>query len=216
MRPAYGRVTLRPLEEFSDADWRRLQSHFRDPEIAYLNGTPPNRMPLWLLKRLLKTDSKRSDRATFGIFDERDDFIGTTELYDVRGEIGTLGIIIGERTHWAGGYGPEAMHALLGYAFDVLGLRTVKLNTFGDNLRAQRAFRKVGFHEVDRRPDAEGRMDVRMELARAEWQPGPSSRAGAALATASPGAPPTALSTAHDDATSGPGDAGRQSSDPSK
>lgn len=214
MRPAYGRVTLRPLEEFSDADWRRLQSHFRDPEIAYLNGTPPNRMPLWLLKRLLKTDSKRSDRATFGIFDERDDFIGTTELYDVRGEVGTLGIIIGERTHWAGGYGPEAMHALLGYAFDVLGLRTVKLNTFGDNLRAQRAFRKVGFHEVDRRPDAEGRMDVRMELPRAEWQPGPSSRAGAA--PASSGAPPTVLATAHDDATAVPGDAGRQSSDPSK
>src|SRR5690606_30116913 len=151
MRPAYGRVTLRPLEEFSDADWRRLQSHFRDPEIAHLNGTPPSRVPLWLLKRLLKSDARRSDRATFGIFDEHDDFIGTTELYDVRGAQGTLGIIIGERSHWARGYGPEAMHALLGYAFDVLGLDLVRLNTFGDNLRAQAAFRKVGFHEVERR-----------------------------------------------------------------
>ncbi len=177
MRPAYGRVTLRPLEEFSDADWRRLQSHFRDPEIAYLNGTPPNRMPLWLLKRLLKTDAKRSDRATFGIFDEREAFIGTTELYDVRGDQATLGIIIGERTHWATGYGPEAMHALLGYAFDVLGMQLVRLNTFGDNVRAQRAFKKVGFREVDRRVDAAGRVDVRMELLRAEWHPAPAARA---------------------------------------
>ena len=176
MRPAYGRVTLRPLEEFSDADWRRLQSHFRDPEIAYLNGTPPNRMPLWLLKRLLKTDAKRNDRATFGIFDERDEYIGTTELYDVRGDQGTLGIIIGERTHWAGGYGPEAMHALLGYAFEVLGLHTVRLNTFGDNVRAQRAFKKVGFHEVERRVDASGRVDIRMSLPRSDWHPGTTPR----------------------------------------
>lgn len=169
MRPAYGRVTLRPLEEFSDADWRRLQSHFRDPEIAHLNGTPPSRVPLWLLKRLLKSDARRSDRATFGIFDERDEFIGTTELYDVRGAQGTLGIIIGERSHWSRGYGPEAMHALLGYAFDGLGLDLVRLNTFGDNLRAQASFRKVGFHEVERRSEASGRIDVRMELPRATW-----------------------------------------------
>ncbi|MFA5550152.1 MAG: GNAT family N-acetyltransferase [Trueperaceae bacterium] len=170
MTPAFGRVTLRPLEEFSDTDWRRLQSHFRDPEIAYLNGTPPNRMPLWLLRRLLRTDSRRPDRATFGIFDERDDFIGTTELYDVRGAEGTLGIIIGERTHWSAGYGPEAMHALLGYAFDTLGLRLVRLETFGDNLRAQRAFKKVGFQETDRRVDANGRIEVRMELGATRWR----------------------------------------------
>ncbi|NLG08832.1 MAG: GNAT family N-acetyltransferase [Deinococcales bacterium] len=170
MRPAFGRVTLRPLDELTDTDWRRLQSHFRDPEIAYLNGTPPNRMPLWLLKRLLKTDTRRPDRATFGIFDERGDFIGTTELYDVRGDVATLGIIIGERTHWSAGYGPEAMHALLAYAFDALGLEVVRLETFGDNLRAQRAFRKVGFQEVDRRVDANGRIDVRMELLRERWR----------------------------------------------
>ncbi len=169
MKPAFGRVTLRPLEEFSDTDWRRLQSHFRDPEIAYLNGTPPNRMPLWLLRRLLRNDSRRADRATFGIFDERNDFIGTTELYDIRGSECTLGIIIGERTHWSAGYGPEAMHALLGYAFDALGLRMVRLETFGDNLRAQRAFKKVGFQEVDRRVDANGRIDVHMELTRDRW-----------------------------------------------
>lgn len=169
MRPAFGRVTLRPLEEFTEVDWRRLQSHFRDPEIAYLNGTPPNRMPLWLLKRLLRNDSKRTDRATFGIFDDRNDFIGTTELYDVRGTEATLGIIIGERTHWSAGYGPEAMRALLGYAFDQLGLELVRLETFGDNVRAQRAFKKVGFVETQRRIDANGRVDVRMELPRERW-----------------------------------------------
>src|SRR5690606_5018857 len=169
MRPAYGRVTLRPLEEFSETDWRRLQSHFRDPEIAHLNGTPPNRMPLWLLKRLLRTDSQPTDRATFGIFDERDDFIGTTELYDVRTGSATRGSIIREKSHWSRGYGPEAMRALLGYAFDHLGLELVRLETFGDNERAQNAFKKVGFCEVRRRVGSSGRVDVFMEIGRGAY-----------------------------------------------
>lgn len=172
MRPAFGRVVLRPLDEFNETDWRRLQSHFRDPEISHLNGTPPNRMPLWLLKRLLRSDSQRLDRATFGIFDERDDFIGTTELYDVRAGRGTLGIIIGEKSHWSRGYGPEAMHALLDYAFDHLGLQVVKLETFGDNERAQTAFKKVGFCEVRRQVGPSGRVDVYMEIGRGAFKTG--------------------------------------------
>lgn len=171
-----GRVTLRPLADAGPAAWRRIHAHFRDPEIAFLNGTPPSRMPLWLLRRVLRSDARRPDRRTYGIYDEHGDYVGTIELYDLRGHEATLGIIIGERTHWATGYGPEAMHALLGYAFDALGMALVRLNTFGDNVRAQRAFKKVGFHEVDRRVDASGRVDVRMELLRADWRPAPAPR----------------------------------------
>ncbi len=169
MRPRYGRVTLRPLSELDSGAWRRIQAHFRDPEIAHLNGTPPNRMPLWLLKRVLKADARRTDRTTFGIYDEDDAYIGTIELYDVRGSSATLGIIIGEHSHWGRGYGPEAIHALLGYAFQELGLDHIRLNTFGDNARAQAAFRKVGFREVTRSRIAGGRIDVHMELHRGAW-----------------------------------------------
>jgi len=38
MRPAYGRVVLRPLEEFNEVDWRTLSSHFREPEVSVLRG----------------------------------------------------------------------------------------------------------------------------------------------------------------------------------
>ncbi len=169
MTPRHGRVTLRPLTDLDNVAWRRIQNHFRDPEIAHLNGTPPNRMPLWLLKRVLKTDARRPDRATFGIFDENDTYIGTIELYDVRGSSATLGIIIGERSHWGHGYGPEAIHALLAHAFHELGLEHVRLNTFGDNVRAQTAFKKVGFREVSRSKIAGGRIDVHMELYRGAY-----------------------------------------------
>ncbi len=165
----YGRVSLRPLSELDQKAWRRAQSHFRDAEISHLNGTPPNRMPLWFLKRLLKADSHRPDRATYGIFDEQSDYIGTIELYDIRYNHATLGIIIGEKTHWDKGYGPEAVQALLSYAFGKLHLERVKLSTFADNVRAQAAFRKIGFLEKRRISTGSGRTDVQMEMSKSTW-----------------------------------------------
>ncbi len=165
----FKRVLLKPLAELDQQAWRRIHAHFRDPEIAYLNGTAPNRMPLWLLKRILKADSRRPDRMTFGIFDELGAYIGTIELYDMHQDEATLGIIIGERTHWNRGYGPEAIHALLKHAFKDLGLQRVKLSTFADNLRAQEAFKKVGFIEMRRLKTPAGRTDVQMQINRNAW-----------------------------------------------
>jgi len=186
MDPAFGRVRLRPLEELRREDWRRVQVHFRDPEIAHLNGTPPNRLPLWLLRRVLKADARRDDRATYGVYDEHDAYIGTVELYDLRGRSATLGIIIGERSHWNRGYGPEAIHALLDHAFRELGLDTVRLTTFADNERAQAAFRKAGFREMRRTEASSGRTDVHMEIWRDAWTTAAASTRGRA---APPGAP---------------------------
>lgn len=167
---SYGRVRLKPLHELDHRAWRRVHRHFRDPEIAHLNGTPPSRMPLWLLKRVLKADARRADRETFGIFDEHDDYIGTIELYDLNGSYATLGIIVGERSHWGRGYGPEAVQALLMYAFDVLGLERIRLSTFADNVRAQAAFKKTGFSEMRRIPGVSGRVDVQMEVSASLWR----------------------------------------------
>ncbi len=165
----YGRVKLRTLFDLDQTAWQRIHAHFRDPEVSHLNGTAPNRMPLWLLKRILRADSRRPDRRTYGIFDEADDYIGTIELYDIRYDHATLGIIIGERSHWNKGYGPEAIRAVLEQAFDSLNLNRIVLTTFADNERAQQAFKKVGFQEYRRVPNGNGRTDVLMELTRDEW-----------------------------------------------
>lgn len=167
--PAGPRVRLQPLADLDGRAWRRVAQHFRDPEIAFLNGTPPNRMPVWLLRRVLKADARRVDRVTYGILDEAGDYIGTIELYDIRADRATLGIIIGERSHWSRGYGPEAIEALLDVAFEERGLQVVQLHTFADNPRAQAAFKKVGFREVRRAPVAGGRVDVQMTLPRHVW-----------------------------------------------
>lgn len=167
-----GRVLLKPLPELNVSAWRRVHAHFRDPEIAHLNGTPPSRMPLWLLKRVLRADSRRRDRESYGIFDVsegEEHYIGTIELYDIRHDQATLGIIIGERSHWSRGFGPEAIGAILERAFGALNLERVTLSTFGDNERAQAAFKKVGFHEKRRFLTGRGRVDVQMEMSRWAW-----------------------------------------------
>ncbi|MFO8150965.1 MAG: hypothetical protein R6T93_11785, partial [Trueperaceae bacterium] len=43
------------------------------------------------------------------------------------------------------------------------------LHTFGDNERAQAAFRKVGFVERQRQTGQRGRVDVHMTLVRSAW-----------------------------------------------
>jgi RimJ/RimL family protein N-acetyltransferase len=169
MNPGFGRVQLHPLSELDLQAWRRIQHHFRDPEIAFLNGTLPNRMPLWLLKRVLLADARRSDRQTFGIFDEHGSYIGTIELYDIHNTSATLGIIIGERSHWNRGYGPEAMTALLDFGFGELGLEQVRLTVYADNPRALASYRKVGFYETRRTPAKGGRTDVHMLLNKGAW-----------------------------------------------
>lgn len=218
----YKRIALRPIEALEKEAWQRIHNHFRDKEIAHLNGTKPSRMPLWLLRRVLKTDAKRIDRETFGIYaslptsdtskqkatntnseianpdssvfefnktstfnqnNPKDrnnygsyyyhqfpEYIGTVELYDMNKEHATLGIIIGEKDYWSKGYGPEAIYALLCHAFDTIGLKRVRLNTYGDNLRAQRSFKRIGFVETKRIKNFKGREDVYMEIKRDAWQ----------------------------------------------
>ncbi len=173
-------VTLVPVAELDREAWSRIAGHFRDKEISWLNGTPATRLPVWLLRVILKADISRTGRHTFGIRDEEGVFIGLCELYDIKGDTGTLGIIIGERSHWNRGYGRRAVGKLLEYAFDELRLNHVRLSTFEDNLRAQASFRKAGFQEMSRsrvRGDR-GRVSVWMGISRERWLTGVRQRPG--------------------------------------
>jgi len=59
-----------------------------------------------------------------------------------------LSIKIGEKSHWSGGYGTDAILCLLGFAFTELALRRVTLIADADNARGIRCYEKCGFrHE---------------------------------------------------------------------
>ncbi|MCS7057388.1 MAG: GNAT family N-acetyltransferase [Meiothermus sp.] len=177
--PRHGRVTLKPFTEpLSETEWRRFYDCFRDPEIAEWNGSRPLRMPLWLFKRVVMGEVARGDRLGFGILDERGEWLGTVELYELTPSEATLGILIGAKDRWGQGYGTDAVKAVLEYAFCKLGLKKVKLRTYKHNLRAQRAFEKAGFRHVEKPPQGGLRLGlslgpkhefIPMEITKEEW-----------------------------------------------
>ena len=167
--PRYGRVTLKPFSAgLTEEEWKGLYETFRDPEVAEWNGSSPLRSPFWLFTRFVLAEMRRKDRLAFVILDERGEYLGTLELYDLTPEEATLGILIGRKDRWGQGYGTEAVRAALAYAFGSLGLKRVKLRTFAHNLRARRAFEKAGFRQVGLGPGPKGREDVYMEVTRGQ------------------------------------------------
>ncbi|NLG98657.1 MAG: GNAT family N-acetyltransferase [Chloroflexi bacterium] len=61
-----------------------------------------------------------------------------------------VGIGIGEPDLWGKGYGTEAMHLILRFAFEELNLKRVSLTVFEYNERAYQSYKKTGFREEGR------------------------------------------------------------------
>ncbi|HUG14035.1 MAG TPA: GNAT family protein [Thermomicrobiales bacterium] len=78
--------------------------------------------------------------------------IGNTGLENIHATNGTceFGIVIGERDAWGKGHGTEATRLMLSYAFDVLGLHSVRLAVYANNERAIRAYERAGFRRAGR------------------------------------------------------------------
>jgi len=60
-----------------------------------------------------------------------------------------IGIAIMDRKYRSGGYGTEALTLSADYAFNILHLFSLGLTVFPSNSRAIKAYKKVGFKEVD-------------------------------------------------------------------
>jgi diamine N-acetyltransferase len=82
--------------------------------------------------------------------------IGITNIRDFTNPHGTaeFGITIGDVPDRGQGFGTEATRLLLDYAFTVLGVHNIWLDTPAYNVGAIRAYEKVGFREIGRRRGA--------------------------------------------------------------
>ncbi|MGC4191202.1 MAG: GNAT family protein [Thermomicrobiales bacterium] len=78
--------------------------------------------------------------------------IGTSSLMDVdfRNRSAMFGIYIGEASARGKGYGSETTRLMLDYAFNLLGLNSVRLGVAAFNPAGVRAYEKAGFREVGR------------------------------------------------------------------
>jgi RimJ/RimL family protein N-acetyltransferase len=165
-----GRLTVlrpkRPEDAEADYAWRI------DPELAALDATSPLRMSLREYVRYFRDELEYPSpwSVRFAI-DARDGtHIGNCMYYDINDEErqAEFGIMIGDRRYWDHGYGSDALRTLLRHIFTGTHLERVYLHTLDYNVRAQRAFRRVGFHEVGpvRR---DGHNFLLMEVRRDDW-----------------------------------------------
>jgi RimJ/RimL family protein N-acetyltransferase len=76
--------------------------------------------------------------------------IGNCSFIDIewRNRSAEVGIMIGEKSYWSQGYGPEALQVLIDHGFNTLNLHRIWLRVYAKNTRGIRAYEKVGFvHE---------------------------------------------------------------------
>lgn len=109
----------------------------------------------FLAARAEESARKGTDSVHFAVYDTEDLApIGWTLLFgiDPRHHTATFGIALGERR--GRGLGREATRLTLDWAFFVLGLRNVLLETAGWNEAGYRAYRAAGFREIGRRRGA--------------------------------------------------------------
>lgn len=73
--------------------------------------------------------------------------IGGAGLFNTSSEnrSAELGIAIGDKAFWDGGYGTDAMRTLCRFGFDMMNLHRIQLDVYEGNERAQHVYTKVGF-----------------------------------------------------------------------
>ena len=122
---------------------------------SYLMGAVSRPMTLEAETKWFEENATPSQSLVcFGIVElEANRLIGTCSLMDINPVNGsaTLGIGIGETDCLGKGYGTEAVRLLVKYGMFFLNLHNIKLEVFGFNPRAIRAYEKAGFSLVGRR-----------------------------------------------------------------
>ncbi|HEY5625274.1 MAG TPA: GNAT family N-acetyltransferase [Dehalococcoidia bacterium] len=144
---ARGRKTVIRRKVLADAaDEYRWRS---DPELAQYDASRPVQVPFENFLRNWNFDYRFTDMGgrSFAIEDNSGRHIGNVMYYNIdqsRGEA-EIGISIGERDYWSGGYGTDAIIALTRVLMARGDIVRLYLHTLDWNVRAQRAFQKAGF-----------------------------------------------------------------------
>lgn len=167
------KVVLRALEA---DDLEPLHRWMNDAEVIHWLG---RRTPISLAeeRRWLETERNPLKELHLGIETMDGQLIGSCSLgpLDSPDRGATLGISIGEKECWDGGYGTDAMITLCGYGFAEANLHRIQLAVFAANSRAVRCYEKCGFVQEGCRREAIYKHGVYhdvlgMSILRAEYQ----------------------------------------------
>jgi RimJ/RimL family protein N-acetyltransferase len=170
------KIWLRPIEE------RDLPAYMAGINDSEVGGVAGYKAPMsieqakdWLAHANEKT--KKGEGFFFAVCELGDDrFVGTTWLMEIDHWHGSAELAIYmDRDHIGTGYGTDAQHALLRFAFLAMGLQRVWLTAYASNARAIRSYEKLGFqHEGLMRQSWRGpnglEDSVLMAILRDDWR----------------------------------------------
>lgn len=116
-------------------------------------------------RRWYESYLNRENDYLFSVY-YRESWIGAVSIYDVdpieeKAEFGRL--MIDREAAGAGGLGAEATKTACQIAFQQLGIKTIELEVYADNIPAQITYLKSGFVPEELFLDGEGRKMLRMK-----------------------------------------------------
>ena len=134
-----------------------LYKWFNDPEVTEFLAM---RYPLSHMQEREFIESRKvsgHDHAGFAVETLAEgQLIGGVDLLNASPENrhATLGIAIGDKTRWDGGYGTDTMRTVCRFGFEMMNLHRIELDVYAGNVRAQRVYERVGFQVEGRKRDA--------------------------------------------------------------
>jgi diamine N-acetyltransferase len=131
----------------------QVSGWFNDPEVrrglAHRGVVAPEGQEAWIDEQIAASSKPRPSTVTFAIHDAEDGaLVGVCGLERIDWAFGRaeFGIMIGWRRGL--GIGTEAIRLVLDWAFRLMGLHNVALETYAWNEQAQRAYLRAGFHMI--------------------------------------------------------------------
>jgi len=145
---------IRPIEE-DDIDL--IYQWYNDQEVNLWSSGA------WPLNTLQSKDQIAEkfldgspDTYRYAILDENELLIGTTGFKELNipGRSATLYVVIGNKAYWGKGYGSDALITFVRFLFTQWNFHRISLDTWDENIRAIKAYEKVGFKIEGRQREA--------------------------------------------------------------
>ena len=145
---------IRPIEE-DDIDL--IYRWYNDQEVNLWSSGA------WPLNTLQSKDQIAEkfldgspDTYRYAILDENELLIGTTGFKELNipGRSATLYVVIGNKAYWGKGYGSDALITFVRFLFTQWNFHRISLDTWDENIRAIKAYEKVGFKIEGRQREA--------------------------------------------------------------
>jgi RimJ/RimL family protein N-acetyltransferase len=146
------RIYLSPV---NNDDYEIYTKWLNDIEVAENLGSYSMLLTIDAEKKWLEEFASKNHNYAI-VLQDNDKLIGNIGFMDIDNisRTATVGLFIGEKENWNGGYGTEALNLLLDYSFKTLNLQNVMLTVHSNNERGIACYKKVGFKEMGRRRKA--------------------------------------------------------------